>query len=92
MKDKDGIVEHFKQVKTVQYDPLNKVGRNPDLVLQSRIKGYKPYMLKELLFKDRILISGWDKNRSIYLTEDWPYFKRYRNDSYNYHKNNVHIN
>ncbi|TYC03092.1 MAG: winged helix-turn-helix domain-containing protein [Kosmotoga sp.] len=92
LKDKDGIVEYFKQVKTIQYDPLNKVGRNPDLVLQSRIKGYKPYMLEELLYKDRILINGWDKNRSIYLTEDWPYFKRYRNDFYNHHKNNEHIN
>ncbi len=24
-------------------------------------------MLEELLYKDRILIDGWDKNRSIYL-------------------------
>lgn len=70
LKCKKGIIDYFKQVKSIHYDPLNKVGRNPDLVLQSRIKDYKPDMLKELLYKDRKLIDGWDKNRSIYLTED----------------------
>ena len=56
------------------YDPLNIIARNTDLVLQSRIMDYKPEMLEQLLYKDRLLIDGWDKMMSIYLREDWPFF------------------
>lgn len=31
----------FNRLGTVQYDPLNPVGRNPDLVFQARIPGYR---------------------------------------------------
>jgi uncharacterized protein YcaQ len=66
----------------IQYDPLNIVGRNPDLVLQARISDFKPLLLDELLYKDRVLVDGWDKNMSIYGIEDWPYFQRYRDEAY----------
>lgn len=65
LKRKQGIIDYFKQVKSIQYDPLNKVGRNPNLVLQSRIRSYRSCMLEELLYKDRKLINGWDKNCTI---------------------------
>lgn len=71
----DGILEYLKKVGCIQYDPLNIVGRNADLVLQSRIMNYKPKMLEQLLYKDRLLIDGWDKMMSIYPREDWPYFR-----------------
>jgi uncharacterized protein YcaQ len=35
-------------------------------------------LLAELLYRDRTLIDGWDKNVSIYAVEDWPYFTRRR--------------
>lgn len=76
---KEGVLEVFDQIKTIQYDPLNVVGRNPDLVLQSRIKNYKANYLDELLYKDRLLIDGWDKMMSIYSISDWPYFNLLRN-------------
>jgi hypothetical protein len=78
LSGKEGILNYIQQIGCIQFDPLNKVGLNPDLVLQSRIQDYKPHYLQELLYKDRKLVDGWDKNMSIYLTEDWPYFKRYR--------------
>ncbi len=65
-------------VGTIQFDPINVVGRNADLVLQSRIRGYQPEMLHELLYKDHKLLDGFDKVASIYQTADWPYFKRRR--------------
>lgn len=34
---KEGVLEFIKRVGCVQYDPLDVVGRNADLVLQSRI-------------------------------------------------------
>jgi uncharacterized protein YcaQ len=71
-------LSYFEQAGCIQYDPLNIVGHNQELVLQSRIDGFKPTQLQELLYKDRLLLDGWDKVMSIYLTSDWPYFSRYR--------------
>jgi uncharacterized protein YcaQ len=73
-----GIKKIFQRIGCIQYDPLNVVGRNPCLVLQSRVKGFTPDMLDKLLYKDRSLIDGWDKEMSIYKTADWPYFQRIR--------------
>lgn len=77
-KGKDGILKYLSRVGCIQFDPLNIVGHNQELVLQSRIDGFKPCMLEELLYKDRKLVDGWDKVMSIYNTSDWPYFSRYR--------------
>lgn len=71
---KDGILDYLSRVGSIQYDTLNVVGRNPDCVMQSRIKNYKPHFLDELLYKDRKIIDGWDKMMSIYRIIDWPYF------------------
>jgi hypothetical protein len=62
----------------IQFDPLDVVGRNPDLVLQARVVDYGPAMLASLLYEERKLVDGWDKNMSIYPVEDWPYFRRHR--------------
>jgi uncharacterized protein YcaQ len=75
---KDGVLDYIRRVGCIQFDPLNIVGRNPDLVLQSRIADYRPEMLQELLYQDRRLVDGWDKNMSIYCLEDWPFFRRRR--------------
>lgn len=75
---KQGVYEYIRKVGCIQFDPLNIVGHNHELVLQSRIRGFSPDMLQELLYEDRSLIDGWDKNMSIYCTEDWPFFKRLR--------------
>jgi uncharacterized protein len=85
-KGKEGIIEFITMAGCVQYDTLNVVGRNPDLVLQSRIKDYKSNMLQELMYKDRMLLDQWDKEMSIYLTMDWPYFERNRKASFNRYK------
>jgi uncharacterized protein YcaQ len=75
---KQGVIDYVRHVNCIQYDPINVVGQNPHLVLQSRIKGYKPSMLDEVLYADRKLIDGYDKEMSIFPVEDWPYFHRYR--------------
>lgn len=76
--DKDDILEYIRRVGCIQYDPLDMVGTNPNLVLQSRVRGYQPSMLDYLLYSERRLVDGWDKNAAIYPAEDWPYFSRYR--------------
>lgn len=72
------ITEFVKKVGCIQYDPLNVVGRNSELVLQSRFSNYRPEMLKSLLYETRELIDAWDKMMSIYSAGDWPYFYRLR--------------
>lgn len=71
---KDGIIDYIGRVGCIQFDPLSIVGNNPELVLQSRVTGFRPGLLQELLYKDRKLLDGWDKMMAIYRTEDWPYF------------------
>ena len=92
LKGEAGVMEFIEKVGCIQFDPLNIVGRNSDLVLQARINGYKHSMLEKLLYKERKLIDGWDKMMAIYRTEDWPYFDRYRKRYYErYHKENSQI-
>ena len=78
LSGESGIKKYFEKIGSIQYDPLNVVGRNPALVLQSRVKGFTADMLDKLLYKDRILVDAWDKEMSMYRTEDWPYFNRIR--------------
>ena len=77
-KGKRGVKSFFKRVRSIQFDPINVVGRNPDLVLQSRVLDYKPALLDGLLYQDRYLVDNWDKMASLSLVEDWPYFSRHR--------------
>jgi len=72
------IKKILRRLGSVQYDPLNVVGRNSDLVFQSRIKTYTMGLLDELLYRERSLVDGWDKEMSIYLISDWPSFSRIR--------------
>ena len=72
------IKKLLRRLGSVQYDPLNVVGRNTDLFFQSRISGYTVGLLDEFLYKERSLVDGWDKEMSVYLSVDWPCFNRIR--------------
>ncbi|MBN1668879.1 MAG: winged helix DNA-binding domain-containing protein, partial [Anaerolineales bacterium] len=74
LQGKTGVSEFIRNAGSIQFDPINIAGRNPDLVLQSRVADYRPEMLDELLYQDRELLDGWDKMASIYLADDWPHF------------------
>lgn len=74
----DGVIQCFQQIKSIQYDPLDVVGRNADLVLQSRVSGYKPAMLYDLLYNQHELIDGFDKEMCIYATNEFHHFARVR--------------
>lgn len=75
---KQGIMAFARQVGCIQFDPIDVCGKNAELVLQSRIKGFTKTMLDDLLYKDRLLVDYPDKNLAIMPVEDWPYFERYR--------------
>ena len=78
LEGKRGVVNYIRRVGCIQFDPLDIVGHNPELVLQARVADFSPEMLQELLYQDRKLLDGWDKVMSIYRVEDWPYFQRQR--------------
>jgi uncharacterized protein len=78
LKGESGALAYVRRVRCIQYDPLNIVGRNPELVLQSRVRGFRPAMMERLLYSRRELVDGWDKQMSIYPAEDWPFFARRR--------------
>ncbi|WP_026527530.1 winged helix-turn-helix domain-containing protein [Butyrivibrio sp. VCD2006] len=80
-KGKDGAYDYVRQAGCIQYDPVDVCGKNAELTLQSRVKGFKKSMLQELLYVDRKLIDYADKELSIWPTEDWPYFSPYRERS-----------
>ncbi len=75
---KAGILAYIRRVGCIQFDPLNIVGHNQELVLQARVVGFRPPMLRELLYEERKLLDGFDKVMSIYGVDDWPYFRRMR--------------
>ncbi|NLG88692.1 MAG: winged helix-turn-helix domain-containing protein [Clostridiaceae bacterium] len=75
---KQGVLDYMRQAGCIQFDPVDACGRNAELTLQSRIKNFTKQTLYELLYHDRKLLDYPDKNLSIILTEDWPFFERYR--------------
>ncbi len=78
---KDGAYAYVRQAGCIQYDPVDVCGKNAELTLQSRVKGFQKTMLAELLYKDRLLVDYADKELSIWPAEDWPYFAPYRERS-----------
>lgn len=77
-KGPEGVLDYFNKVRCVQFDPLDVVGRNADLVLQSRITNYRSEVLQDLLYKDRTLYDAADKMISIIPTQDYPAMARIR--------------
>lgn len=64
--------EVLTRLGSVQFDPLNPVGRNHDLVLQARVPGYRVGDWQTLAYEERFLYDAWDKQASLVLMRDWP--------------------
>jgi uncharacterized protein YcaQ len=67
--DIPGVIE---RLATVQYDPLNPVGRNPDLVFQARVPGYRVDDWQQAAYSERLLYDAWDKQACLVPISDWP--------------------
>ena len=78
---KAGAYEYVQQAGCIQYDPVDVCGKNAELTLQPRVKGFQKTMLAELLYQDRLLVDYTDKELSIWPTRDWPYFSVFRERS-----------
>ena len=78
---KGGAFQYVRQAGCIQYDPVDVCGKNAELTLQSRVKGFTKQMLADLLYRDRLLVDYPDKELSIWPSEDWPCFSGYRERS-----------
>ncbi|WP_245947993.1 hypothetical protein [Paenibacillus sambharensis] len=54
---KQGVLDFVRQASCIQFDPIDVCGKNAEVVLQSRIKGFTKGMLAELLYEDRSLVD-----------------------------------
>jgi len=61
----------FERLGTVQYDPLNPAGRNPDLVFQARVPGYQVDDWQKAAYTDRLIYDAWDKQACLVPVSDW---------------------
>ncbi|MCI4362517.1 MAG: winged helix DNA-binding domain-containing protein [Thermoplasmata archaeon] len=68
-RGREGVRAALAETRRIQVDPLDVVGRNQDLVLASRVAGYRPGDLEALLYRERIAfehggaMSIWPRER-----------------------------
>lgn len=74
----DGLLKLMRKLHTLQYDPLDVVGKNTDLTLQARIKNYHKGDINYALYETRTLLDGWDKMMGVNLTEDYSKLEEVR--------------
>ncbi len=79
----------FAHLGTVQYDPLNPAGRNPDLVLQARVPNYCVNDWQKAAYEERLIYDGWDKQACLIRTCDWPMRAHTRNFHRPYHDHEI---
>jgi uncharacterized protein YcaQ len=70
----DGVLEIFRRLGSVQFDPLSVAGRSHDLVLHARVAGYDPAWC-DALYERRELFEAYNKGLSLVLTSDFPWFR-----------------
>src|SRR5437588_8853931 len=84
--DLPGTIE---RLATVQYDPLNPLGRNPDLVFQARVPGYQVDDWQHATYSERLLYDAWDKQACLVPTSEWAMRALVRSQYRPYHDREV---
>ena len=87
--DVAGVID---RLRTVQYDPLNPVGRNPDLVFQARVPGYQVDDWQKMAYSDRLVYDAWDKMACLVPVSDWPKRALIRERYRPYHDDEILVN
>lgn len=63
------------RIGSLQFDPLEVAGRNHDLVLLSRIDGYRRAWTDSLLYETRDLYEAYNKGLSLLPTRELPWHR-----------------
>jgi uncharacterized protein YcaQ len=71
----EAVLEVFRRLGSIQFDPLSVAGRNHDLVLHARVAGYEPAWCEELLYARRELFEAYNKGLSLLPTSELPWYR-----------------
>ncbi len=71
----ESVLRVMDRVGSLQFDPLEIAGRNHDLVLLSRIAGYRREWTDRWLYRDRVLYETYNKMLSIVPTAELPWYR-----------------
>jgi uncharacterized protein YcaQ len=70
----DAVLEVFRRLGSVQFDPLAVAGRSHDLVLHARVADYDPGWC-DLLYERREIFEAYNKGLSLVPTSEFAWFR-----------------
>jgi hypothetical protein len=70
----EAVLEVFRRLGSIQFDPLSVAGRNHDLVLHARVADYDPAWCEELLYVRRELFEAYNKGLSLLPVSELPWY------------------
>ena len=68
------MLEVFRKLGSVQFDPLAIAGRTHDLVLHARVADYEPGWC-DLLYERREIFEAYNKGLSLVAVSEFPWFR-----------------
>jgi uncharacterized protein len=71
---RDAVLEVFRQLGSIQFDPIAVAGRSHDLVLHARVADYEPAWC-DLLYERRQIFEAYNKGLSFVPTNEFPWFR-----------------
>src|SRR5256714_4326491 len=70
----DAVLEVFRRLGSVQFDPLAVAGRNHDLVLHARVADYDPAWC-DRLYEQREIFEAYNKGLSLVPSSEFAWFR-----------------
>jgi uncharacterized protein YcaQ len=71
---RDAVLQVFRKLGSIQFDPLAVAGRTHDLFLHARVAGYEPSWCDEL-YERREIFEAYNKGLSLVLASEYPWFR-----------------
>ena len=68
------MLEVFRRLGSIQFDPIAVAGRSHDLVLHARVAGYEPAWC-DVLYERRQIFEATNKAMSLVPTSEFPWFR-----------------
>ncbi len=76
----------FDRLGSVQFDPIDVTGRNSDLVLLSRVAGYRRETIERLLYEERSVYETYNKGLSLVPTAELPWYRHTWDQAHEEHR------
>jgi uncharacterized protein YcaQ len=71
----ESVLRVVDRLGSLQFDPLEVAGRNHDLVLLSRVAGYRREWTEHWLYEDRRLYETYNKSLNIVPVAELPWYR-----------------